>query len=59
MTCVECGAVVTDGARGWRAHRADLPAEAELEDPSTADVPPVVTFCPTCSEGEFGPGSDW
>jgi hypothetical protein len=60
VTCVECGgAVATGDALGWRAYRTDLPAEAEAEDPSTADVPAVVVFCASCSEGEFGSGSDW
>jgi hypothetical protein len=32
MVCVECGAAADEEARGWRAYRADLTAEAEAED---------------------------
>jgi hypothetical protein len=41
-------------ARGWRAYRADLTAEAEAEDTSAGDVPAVVYYCPACSQSEFG-----
>ena len=58
MRCEECGVVAPNDARGWRAYRSDLPPEAEADDPSTSDVPAVVTFCQSCAEGEFGPGSD-
>ncbi len=50
MTCAECGAIADERAAGWRAYRADLPAEAEAEDPSTAEVPAVVAFCQSCAE---------
>ena len=45
LTCIECGAVSDDSARGWRAyvgggHEDDGPIE-------------VGTFCPACSEREF------
>ena len=54
MTCVECGAVATGDAEGWRAYRADLPLEAEAEDATAGDVPAVVFYCPACAELEFG-----
>jgi hypothetical protein len=40
-------------ARGWRAYRADLTAEAEAEDTTTEDVPAVVYYCPDCAAREF------
>jgi hypothetical protein len=54
MTCAERGATGDDRAEGWRAYRADLPAEAEAEDMSTPDVPAVVHYCPICAAREFG-----
>jgi hypothetical protein len=54
MTCVECGRFATEDSRGWRAYRTELPPEAEAEDPTAQDVPPVVFYCPTCAELEFG-----
>jgi hypothetical protein len=56
MIGVECRAVAEEGAVGWRAYRADLTAEAETEDQSTADVPAVVVYCSACAEREFGDG---
>ena len=45
LTCLECGAVSDESARGWRAyvgggHEDDGPVE-------------VGTFCPACSRREF------
>jgi hypothetical protein len=57
MTCAECGTVHDGRALGWRAHRSDLPPEAEAEDPTWADAPAVVVFCSACASGEFGDGS--
>jgi hypothetical protein len=59
MTCVECGAVADDRSAGWQALDWGLPPEAEPEDPGSAGVPAAVTFCRSCSIGEFGSGSDW
>ena len=38
MVCVECSAIADEEARGWRAYRAHLTAEAEAEDTSAGDV---------------------
>ena len=53
MRCTQCGRVATGDARGWQAHRTELPADFE-EDDDLKDVPPVVFFCPECAEREFG-----
>jgi hypothetical protein len=56
VKCAECGAVADEHAAGWRLYRSDLPPEAEAEDPTGADVPAVIVFCPDCAAGEFGDG---
>jgi hypothetical protein len=53
IVCTECGAVADQDARGWRAYRADLTAEAEAEDAIAGDVPAVVYYCPVCAAREF------
>ena len=53
MVCIECGAVAVEKARGWRAYRTELTAEAEAEDASAAEVPEVVYYCPACAAREF------
>jgi len=53
MVCVEYGAVADEEARGWRAHRAELTAEAEAEDANAGNVPAVVYYCPACPAHEF------
>jgi len=47
LVCQECGTHSSESARGWRAYRAD-----DVED--DADEPGVLTYCPECSEREFG-----
>ena len=54
MRCAQCGKVATGDARGWQAHRAELPPE--YEDDDLQDVPAVVFFCPECAEREFDGG---
>ena len=54
ITCTECGAVAEDDAKGWRAYRTDLAAEAELDDQTARDVPAIVFYCPACAGREFG-----
>jgi len=57
LACAECGRRSDGDAFGWRAYGADLPpeaeAEAEAEDLSTPEVPPVVVFCSACAERQF------
>jgi hypothetical protein len=52
MVCVECGAVADDEARGWRAYRVDLAAEAEAEGAGAEDGPAVVYYA-ACAAREF------
>lgn len=47
MTCVECGRVATETARGWRAYLV------ESEEDATRDE--SVFYCPDCAIREFGP----
>jgi ribosomal protein L44E len=45
LRCVECGAVATGRADGWRAYRVDLEEE---------DEPEVAFYCRACAKREFG-----
>src|SRR5262245_19620430 len=42
LRCEQCAKTSDENARGWRAYRSDLTAEAEDEDTSAGDVPAVV-----------------
>jgi len=53
LVCTQCGRPSEGDATGWRAYRSDLPPEAEAEDPEAAEIPSVLSFCPTCAEREF------
>jgi hypothetical protein len=54
LRCEQCAKTSDDHARGWRAYRSDLTAEAEAEDTSADDVPVVVYYCPACAARQFG-----
>ena len=46
LTCSECGRESDAATNGWRAYHA----LEQFNDDET-----VMTFCPECSEREFGP----
>jgi hypothetical protein len=46
LHCIECHAVSTDEAEGWRAYIAYLEEDDE--------PPEVIVYCPACAAFEFG-----
>jgi hypothetical protein len=46
LLCIECGALSSRDAAGWRAYIAYLEEDG--------DPPEVVVYCPACVEFEFG-----